>query len=73
MSPAYKYRCKNCGAKLEFIESIKSNPRRKCPRCKKLKLPRLISQVNVIFKGENSYRSVDYINQKAKKDGAIHG
>jgi len=69
--PTYEYICKNCGTKIELIQSIKSVPKRKCPKCKKNKLKRLISGGGgVIFKGEGFYRSVDYLKDKfADKDG----
>lgn len=67
--PTYEYLCDNCKAKIELLESIKSKPKKKCPKCKKLKLRRLISGGGgVIFKGDGFYRSVDYINQKAKEN-----
>jgi len=71
--PTYEYECQNpdCGERLEFFESIKSKPRKKCPTCGKLKLRRLISGGGgLIFKGEGFYRSVDYLKDKfADKDG----
>jgi putative FmdB family regulatory protein len=68
--PTYEYICEACGEKTEFFQSIKSNPKRKCPKCKRKKLKRLISGgAGVIFKGDGFYRSTDYINQKAKEDG----
>ena len=72
--PAYDYKCENCGAIIEFIHSIKLNHVNKpCPKCGKRKLKRLICQsVNIIFKGEESYRSINYINQKAKEEGMLH-
>lgn len=71
--PIYEYICNACGAKMEFVESIKSKSRKKCPFCKRKKLIRLISQgVSVIFKGDGFYRSINYINQKSREDGIIH-
>jgi len=72
--PIYEYKCKNCGYICEFIESINSKhidiP---CPKCGKRKLQRLISRnVSGIVKGEDTYRSINYINQKAKEDGILH-
>ena len=69
----YEYQCEACGSKMEFVESIKSKPRKKCPKCKRRKLVRLISKgVSVIFKGKGFYRSENWINQKAKEDGLTH-
>ena len=73
--PTYEYKCAACGSKLEIVHSIKDNPKRKCPECKRMKLERTISRnVSIIFKGDGFYRSIDYINQKAKDNGGlIHG
>lgn len=82
--PTYEYICNSCGAKMEFVESIKSNPRRKCPECKRRKLQKLISKGgNVIFKGQGWTRTREYeIEQRndmerqvSKKDcsGMTHG
>jgi len=71
--PTYEYRCTNCGYEFDLIQGIKSSPKRKCPKCGKLKLKRLISGGGgVIFKGEGFYRSVDYINQKSTEQGMLH-
>ena len=71
--PTYEYICNACGTKMEFIQSIKENAKKKCPKCKRKKLVRLISKgVSVIFKGDGFYRSTDWINQKAKEDGILH-
>lgn len=31
--PTYDYRCRNCGHREEFYESIKATPRTFCPEC----------------------------------------
>lgn len=69
--PTYEYICDGCKEKLEMMQSIKARPKKKCPKCGKMKLKRIISGGGgVIFKGEGFYRSVDYINDKnADKDG----
>jgi len=75
MSPCYEYKCSSCNAKLEIVHSIKDSPRKKCPKCKRRKLQLLPSRnVSVIFKGDGFYRSIAYINQKAKEGngGGIH-
>lgn len=66
--PIYEYQCNACGAKFEFVESIKSNPRKKCPKCKRRKLIRLISKgASVIFKGTGWTRTDEY-NRKQNTD-----
>jgi len=68
--PTYDYICENCGYEFERFQAIKAKPIRKCPRCSKTELKRLIgSGSGVIFKGsgfyETDYRSESY--KKAKK------
>lgn len=82
--PIYEYQCLACGSKMELIESIKSNPRKKCPKCKRKKLIRLISKgAGVIFKGTgwtrtkeyDRKRNADMENEVSHKDcsGLTHG
>ena len=75
MSPTYDYFCSACNLKVEIFESIKAKPRKKCPKCGKPKLRRVISKdtgANIIFKGDGFYRSTDYINQKSRENGILH-
>ena len=63
--PTYEYRCKACGNEFEEFQSITAPVLRKCPKCGKLKLERLIGTgAGVIFKGggfyETDYRSDGY-------------
>lgn len=63
--PTYEYRCKHCNAEHQFFQRMTENPKRKCPKCGKLKLERLISSGGgVIFKGSGFYET-DY---KRKSD-----
>jgi len=75
--PRYDYKCLVCEKTIEIVHSIKSAAKKKCPNCGKLKLQRLISKnVSIIFKGDGFYRSIDYINQKARDEKGkprIHG
>lgn len=70
--PTYEYKCANCGSEFEFFQSITARPLRKCRRCGKSSLRRLIGAgAGVIFKGsgfyQTDYRSESY-NNEAKKD-----
>lgn len=70
--PTYEYECSACGHTMEAFQPITENPLRKCPKCKKLKLRRLIgSGAGIIFKGsgfyQTDYRSDDY-KSKAKSE-----
>jgi putative FmdB family regulatory protein len=71
--PTYEYECAACGHRLEQFQSIKDAPLKKCAKCGKLKLKRLIGAgAGVIFKGSGfyttDYRSPSY--HTAKKDDA---
>jgi len=64
--PTYEYSCENCGQRLEKFQSIKARPIRKCPKCGKLTLKRLIgSGAGIIFKGSGFYQT-DYRSESYK-------
>jgi len=73
--PTYDYRCAACGHELETFQSINEPALRKCPRCGKSKLERLIgSGAGFLFKGggfyQTDYRSESYKRgQSSDKDG----
>ncbi len=54
--PTYEYQCDACGHKFEKFQSIKADPIRACPQCRKNKVRRLISTgAGLIFKGSGFY------------------
>jgi putative FmdB family regulatory protein len=70
--PTYEYQCDACGDKFEKFQSITAGPIKKCPKCGKRKVRRLISTgAGLIFKGSGfyitDYRSESY-KEKAKAD-----
>jgi putative FmdB family regulatory protein len=70
--PTYEYHCDACGHDFEEFQSITSKPTRKCPKCGKLKVRRLIGTGSgMIFKGSGfyitDYRSEGY-KDSAKAD-----
>jgi putative FmdB family regulatory protein len=70
--PTYDYKCNACGHVFEKFQSITAPAVRKCPKCGKLKVRRLIGTgAGVIFKGDGfyqtDYRSEAY-KQAAEKD-----
>src|SRR6185436_19733234 len=70
--PTYEYQCDACGNKFEKFQSITAAPIKKCPKCGKNKVRRLISSgAGLIFKGSGfyitDYRSEGY-KEKAKSD-----
>lgn len=58
--PTYDYKCENCKYSFEEMHSMKAKPLKKCPKCKKNKLVKLIGSGGcVIFKGSGFY-ATDY-------------
>ena len=58
--PTYEYECDACGHTMEAFQSMTDKPLRKCPKCGKLKLQRLIGAgAGIIFKGSGFYET-DY-------------
>jgi putative FmdB family regulatory protein len=70
--PTYEYICSNCEHHFEKFQSITAPASRKCPKCGKSSLKRLIGTgAAIIFKGsgfyQTDYRSDSY-TQSAKKE-----
>jgi putative FmdB family regulatory protein len=70
--PTYEYECSACGHGFEKFQLITDKPVRRCPKCRRLKVRRLIGTgAGVIFKGsgfyQTDYRSAAY-QAAAKKD-----
>ena len=54
--PIYEYQCNKCGFQFEKLQSIKDSPLKKCPKCGKDSLRKLISGgAGLIFKGSGFY------------------
>ena len=65
--PTYDYICESCGYEFEQFQSIVARPIRKCPKCAKRSLKRLIGAGSgVIFKGPGFYQT-DYRSESYKK------
>lgn len=65
--PTYGYVCESCGYEFEQFQSITAKPIRKCPRCGRAKLRRLIGVgAGIIFKGPGFY-ATDYRTESYKK------
>lgn len=61
--PTYDYECSACGHSFEAFQSMTEKKLKKCPKCKKLSLARLIGGgAGVIFKGSGFYQT-DYKNK----------
>jgi putative FmdB family regulatory protein len=72
--PTYEYHCDSCSYEFEEFQYIKDKPLKKCPKCSKNKLRRLISGgAAVVFRGsgfyQTDYRSDSY-RKAAKADDA---
>ncbi len=65
--PTYEYKCECCGYEFEQFQSITAKPIRKCPKCGKTSIKRLIGiGSGVIFKGPGFY-ATDYRTESYKK------
>jgi putative FmdB family regulatory protein len=65
--PTYEYICESCGYEFEQFQSITAKPIRKCPKCRKASVKRLIGVgAGVIFKGSGFYQT-DYRSESYKK------
>jgi putative FmdB family regulatory protein len=68
--PTYDYRCNACGHEFETMHGMTAPVLRKCPKCGKLKLERLISGgAGVIFKGSGFYET-DYKRNRRGADSS---
>ena len=70
--PTYEYECGACEHRFEKYQSMNDKPVKKCPKCGKAKVQRMISGgAGVLFKGsgfyQTDYRSKGY-KESAKKD-----
>src|SRR6476659_925186 len=65
--PTYDYECKKCGHTWEAFQSIKADPLKKCPQCKKSAASRVIGPgAAILFKGSGFYLT-DYRSDSYKK------
>ena len=63
--PTYEYACQKCGHEFEQFQSMRDEPLKKCPKCKKQSLKRLVGGgAGLIFKGTGFY-----ITDYKKKSG----
>ena len=66
--PTYEYACPKCGHQFEQFQSMRDEPLKKCPKCKKTGLKRLVGGgAGLIFKGTGFYIT-DYKNKSGGKD-----
>jgi putative FmdB family regulatory protein len=68
--PTYDYVCDACDHQFELFQSITDSVKRKCPKCGKNKLRRLIGTgAAIMFKGSGFYKT-DYRSESYKKRAA---
>lgn len=54
--PTYEYACPDCGNHFETFQSMKDEPLKKCPKCGRTHLKRLVGTgAGLIFKGSGFY------------------
>jgi len=73
--PTYEYECTACGGTFEKFQPITAKRIRKCPRCGKRRVRRLIGAgAGIIFKGSGFYQT-DYRSNKGrpKKESGEEG
>jgi len=64
--PTYDYECDACQHAFEEFQSMMDKPLKKCPKCRKSKLRRLIGTgAAIIFKGSGFYQT-DYRSESYK-------
>ena len=64
--PTYEYACPKCGHEFELFQSMRDEPLKKCPKCKKPGVKRLVGGgAGLIFKGTGFY-----ITDYKKKSGS---
>jgi putative FmdB family regulatory protein len=67
--PTYEYACPKCGHEFEQFQSMRDEPLKKCPKCKKAGVKRLVGGgAGLIFKGTGFY-----ITDYKKKSGGGEG
>src|SRR3954463_16758272 len=73
--PTYEYQCDACGERFEKFQSITAPAIKKCPKCGKNKVRRLISAgAGILFKGSGfyitDYRDKSYTDKAKAESGA---
>lgn len=68
--PTYEYACRQCGHRLEAVQSFTDAPLIECPVCAGV-LRKVFSAVGVVFKGAGFYRNDS--RPAAKSDAAREG
>lgn len=68
--PTYEYACTKCGHAFEAFQSMKDEPLKQCPKCRKAALKRLVGGgAGLIFKGTGFYIT-DYKKKSGTPDSS---
>lgn len=68
--PTYEYACTKCGHAFEAFQSMKDEPLKQCPKCRKQTLKRLVGGgAGLIFKGSGFYIT-DYKKKSGSPDSS---
>jgi putative FmdB family regulatory protein len=71
--PTYDYQCDACEHRFDLFQSMLDKPVKKCPKCGRLKVRRLLGTGGgVIFKGSGFYQT-DYRSDSYKKAASADG
>jgi putative FmdB family regulatory protein len=71
--PFYEYECRACGAQTEVLQKISDKPLRKCERCGKSSLVKLVSAPIFRLKGGGWYETDFKSDQDRKRNLAGEG
>ncbi len=71
--PVYEYECSACGHQFEEWQKISDEPIKTCPKCKKKKVQKLISQTAFHLKGGGWYKDLYSSTSGSKKDSDSGG
>lgn len=53
--PIYEYRCEACDYEFEVLQKMNEPAKKKCPKCNKLKLKKMLSTPGLKFVGSGFY------------------
>ena len=70
--PFYQYRCEFCDFEFEEYQSIKSSSLKRCPKCSKHKLKRLIGKIIFYNPTVSVDRTPKFIDGEPVKRGAAN-
>lgn len=66
--PFYEYQCSACGAEVEVLQKITDAPLKKCPKCGKSRLAKLVSAPVFRLKGGGWYETDFKTDKDAKRN-----